>query len=73
MAERAPGVWRLRVYVGDDPLTGAPLQLERTFRGGEKDARAALAAFVTDAHSMVAGKSGLKTTIRPGQGRLPGR
>jgi integrase len=44
-------VWRLRVYVGDDPLTGLPLQRERTFRGGEKDARAALAKFLTEAHS----------------------
>jgi integrase len=51
ISQRSPDVWRLRVYVGDDPLTGLPLQRERTFRGGEKDARAALAKFVTEAHS----------------------
>jgi len=48
MAERAPGVWRLRVYVGDDPLTGNPRQVHRTFRGTEKEAAKALAGLVTE-------------------------
>jgi integrase len=48
MIERSPGVWRLRVYVGDDPLTGNPRQAHRTFRGTEKEAAKALAALVTE-------------------------
>ena len=48
MTERTPGIWRLRVYVGDDPLTGNPRQVHRTFRGTEKDAAKALAGLVTE-------------------------
>jgi integrase len=48
MTERSLGVWRLRVYVGDDPLTGNPRQVHRTFRGTEKEAAKALAALVTE-------------------------
>jgi integrase len=48
MTERSQGVWRLRVYVGDHPLTGNPRQVQRTFRGGEKDAAKELAKFVTE-------------------------
>ncbi len=46
MAERSSGVWRLRVYVGDDPLTGNPRQVHRTFKGTEKEASRALAVLV---------------------------
>jgi hypothetical protein len=27
--ERSPGVWRLGVYIGDDPTTGNPRQVRR--------------------------------------------
>jgi integrase len=51
MSERPPGsgVWRLRVYLGRDPLTGQPVQRQETFRGNETAARKALAALVTKA------------------------
>jgi len=48
MTERSPGVWRLRVFVGDDPLTGNPHQVHRTFKGGQREASKALAALVTE-------------------------
>jgi integrase len=43
MRERQAGVWELRVRSGRDPLTGEYLQLSRTFRGGKRQAQAALA------------------------------
>jgi integrase len=46
--ERSPGVWRLRVFIGPDPVTGNPRQVTRTFRGTKKDADTALAGFLTD-------------------------
>jgi integrase len=46
--QRAPGVWRLRVFIGPDPVTGNPRQVSRTFRGTKKEADSALATFVTD-------------------------
>jgi integrase len=48
MLERSPGVWRLRVYIGDDPATGRPLQVSRTFRGTKRHAQTALAEFVAE-------------------------
>jgi integrase len=47
-AEIRPGVWRLRVYVGDDPTSGNPRQLSRTVRGGARAADGELARFVTE-------------------------
>jgi len=47
--ERSPGVWRLRVFIGTDPLTGNPRQATRTFHGTKKQADSALAEFVRDA------------------------
>lgn len=47
--ERSPGVWRLRVFIGTDPVTGNPRQATRTFRGTKKQADSALAEFVRDA------------------------
>jgi integrase len=44
--ERSPGVWRLRVFTGTDPVTGNPRQATRTFRGTKKQAESALADFV---------------------------
>ena len=49
MTERSPGAWRLRVYIGDDLLTGNPRQVHRTFRGGQRDAARELAKLVTEA------------------------
>jgi integrase len=44
--ERSPGVWRLRVYIGGDPVTGNPRQASRTFKGTKRQAESALAEFV---------------------------
>lgn len=49
LRERSPGVWTLRVYIGDDPATGRPLQASRSFRGGRRAAESELARFVTEA------------------------
>jgi integrase len=46
--ERSPGVWRLRVFAGTDPVTGNPRQLSRTFKGTKRQADTALANFVTE-------------------------
>ena len=48
MAERAPGVWRLRVYLGRDE-NGRPIQRQETFRGSRTAANKALAALVAKA------------------------
>lgn len=49
--ERSPGVWRLRVFIGRDPVTGNPRQVTRTFRGTKKQADTALAEFLTEVSS----------------------
>lgn len=49
--EVAPGKWRLRVFLGTDPVTGKPRQRERTFYGIEKAANKELARLVTEAES----------------------
>ena len=46
--EIAPGKWRLRVYVGDDPVTGRPKQAERIFRGTSRQATDALADLIKE-------------------------
>lgn len=46
--ERSPGVWRLRVFTGIDPVTRNPRQATRTFRGTKKQADSALAELVRD-------------------------
>jgi integrase len=53
MSERSAksGVWRLRVYLGRDPLTSQPVQRQATFRGTETAARKALAKLVADAQA----------------------
>jgi hypothetical protein len=38
--ETTTGVWRLRVYVGPDPITQKPRQVERTVPGTESAAEA---------------------------------
>ena len=46
--EISPGVWRFRVFVGADPVTGNPRQASRTFRGSKREADSSLARFVTE-------------------------
>jgi integrase len=46
LSERAPGVWRLRVFAGTDALTKRPHQVTRTFRGTKTGATKALREFV---------------------------
>lgn len=48
MKERRPGVWRLRVFTGNDPVTGAKRYASRTFSGTQRQAENALSAFVTE-------------------------
>jgi integrase len=45
------GTWRLRAYVGRDPVTDSPIQEQETFHGTEARARKALAALVTRVES----------------------
>jgi integrase len=40
MRERSPGRWQLRVYLGDDPLTGKPRQVSRTYTAPRREAGA---------------------------------
>jgi integrase len=47
MRERSPGHWQLRVFAGADEA-GHPLQLSKTFVGGERQAGKALAEFVAE-------------------------
>lgn len=51
MQERRPGVWRLRVFVGDDPVTGNKRHSSRTFAGTKRQAETALSRFVADVAS----------------------
>lgn len=46
--ETRHGVWRLRVFVGNDPVSGHPRQRSRTVRGTARQADLALAAFVAE-------------------------
>jgi integrase len=34
------GVWKIRAYIGRDPVTGKPRQVSRTFHGSAKGADA---------------------------------
>ena len=46
--EYKPGYWRLRVYVGDDPSTGKPIQRSRNVRGGVRVAERELSKFIAE-------------------------
>jgi integrase len=46
--EYKPGYWRLRVYVGDDPATGRPVQRSRNVRGGVGVAERELSRFIAE-------------------------
>ncbi len=41
--------WELRVYLGNDPLTGKKRYATRTVRGGKRDAQRVLAEMITEA------------------------
>lgn len=58
--ERSPGVWRLRVDAGNDPLTGRRRQPSRTFKGTRTEADAALARFITEIND---GHTGSTSTV----------
>jgi integrase len=59
VAERSPGVWRIRAFAGTDPVTGRPRQIERTFRGGRTAAEAEMRRLATEVdaghHTTTAG------------------
>ena len=46
MRERSPGVWELRVFLGEDRVTGNKRYLSRTVRGGKRLATTTLARLV---------------------------
>jgi len=50
MRERPAGSgnWQLRAFLGNDPVTGKPRQVARTFHGGERAAAKALAVLVAE-------------------------
>jgi integrase len=48
MNEIRPGVWRLRVYAGKDPVTGQKRHASKTFKGTQRQAETALSRFVTE-------------------------
>jgi len=37
LRERSPGRWELRVFIGQDPVTGNPLQITRTYSADRKE------------------------------------
>jgi len=45
---RRGGAWELRAYAGRDPVSNREVYRTRTFRGGKRDADAALAKFVLE-------------------------
>jgi integrase len=53
-------VWRLRVFIGTDPVTGNPRQVSRTFRGTKKEADTALAAFLSE---VVSGQALVSSSV----------
>ncbi len=56
--EISPGSYRLRVYVGKDPVTGRPRHASRTVRAKNiTAARAALTAFVAESRSETLGSN----------------
>lgn len=61
MTERRPGVWRLRVYVGTDPVTGTKRHASRTYSGTRRQAETALSAFVAEVARGVHGAPNTKT------------
>jgi integrase len=60
MHEVRPGVWRLRVYVGHDPVTGRKRHQSQTFHGSKRKAENALATLVD---SVAKGNHGGPSTV----------
>lgn len=58
LRERSPGTWELRAYAGRDPVSRRKVYRTRTFKGGERQAAKALAAFVTELEGGHASTSG---------------
>jgi integrase len=50
--QRGENSWQLRVYVGRDPATGRKRYMERTFHGGQRQARKALSALSLEAERL---------------------
>lgn len=49
LSQRGPNTWRLRVYTGDDPVTGRPIQASKTVKAADKrGALKALREFVSE-------------------------
>jgi hypothetical protein len=46
MRERSPGCWELRVFVGQDPVSGKLRYVSRTLRGGKRAMSSELAKLV---------------------------
>lgn len=61
---RGKGVYRLRVYVGRDPITGRPRQASRTVKAAnDTEARKALRRFVGDVEQGRVAKVGPSATV----------
>lgn len=64
LRERAPGIYRLRVYVGRDPLTGKPRQASRDVEAKNvTQARKMLAEFVEEQKGAVLGSGASVATV----------
>lgn len=63
MRQRGEDSWQLRVHAGRDPLTGRKRYVERTFRGGKREAAKALAALSTEIARDAARTSLRKDTL----------
>jgi len=48
MQQRSPGSWRIKAYIGRDPMTGRKRWAQRTVKGTKSEANRALAKLVTE-------------------------
>lgn len=48
MREKRPGYWELRVFAGEDSLSGRKHYRTQTYRGTKRQAQSALAVLVTE-------------------------
>jgi len=63
-SEYQPGYGRLRVYVGDDPATGRPIQRSRNGRGGGRVAERELDRFIAElARGEVSSEPAVRQTV----------
>lgn len=54
--EHSPGVWRIRLDAGKDPVTGKRRQVHKTFHGGKRAAEKELARLVSQDTALAATK-----------------